>query len=313
MKKFIIKCLVFGLSIALFLNIYTKYSTKVMINTIGPSTGQQIDFSFENVVDRDYNLLILGNSRIYRGVNPDKLDYSAYNFANDEDSFNQCYYKLKYLESNNKHYKYIILGVDYFEFSFLEDERNKFYGKYLGQNYLKDYNSKQNVLEYLNDDKINGILNSKFTQTIRPVIKQLSGQKNIIAPNKLKENGQYIVQGEAKTSDKVTRYSVMLPKQKMYYDKILLYAKEKSIPIFLVMPPARENELKNYSSDTIEKYNKMFNQAHLDNKNAYFLNYTNDKNFELKDFIDISHLNKDAADRFTIELNNDIKKRLNSK
>ena len=60
----------------------------------GPSTKELVDFNFNHALENNYNLLILGNSRIYRGINPDKLSLSAYNFAFDAEYSNQywCVY-----------------------------------------------------------------------------------------------------------------------------------------------------------------------------------------------------------------------------
>ena len=63
----------------------------------GPSTEEQITQSFSNALEKDYDLLVLGNSRLYRGVNPDKFQLATFNFSHDDDTYIKIYFKLKYL------------------------------------------------------------------------------------------------------------------------------------------------------------------------------------------------------------------------
>ena len=70
--------------------------------------SEQLRVSFNNVLQNDFDLLLLGNSRVYRGVNPDKLSVSSYNFSHDNDGFNQLYFKLEYLEKRNISYKRLL-------------------------------------------------------------------------------------------------------------------------------------------------------------------------------------------------------------
>ena len=52
----------------------------------GPSTKDQIEYSFKRAINSDCNLLILGNSRVYRGLNPAIWHQKAVKFAHDKDS-----------------------------------------------------------------------------------------------------------------------------------------------------------------------------------------------------------------------------------
>ena len=62
------------------------------------NTAEQIKMSFENSIADNYNCYFLGNSRIYRNINPEMMTtVKAYNFGHDNDSYNQMYYKLLYL------------------------------------------------------------------------------------------------------------------------------------------------------------------------------------------------------------------------
>jgi hypothetical protein len=99
MKIFLKKVAIF-LSIPLLLYIITSiFLLPSLISKVeGPSTEQQILMSFENAKKGNYDLMALGNSRMYRGIDPSVFDCSSYNFSHDNDTYNQMYYKLKWLE-----------------------------------------------------------------------------------------------------------------------------------------------------------------------------------------------------------------------
>ena len=128
MKKFLQNVVLFLGIISVLIIAYCYLSTYTSTKYYGPNTAQQIKTSFENAVKEDYDCYILGNSRIYRGINPDRLEkVHAYNFAHDNDTYNQMYYKLVYLLKNNSNIDTVILGTDYFQFSFFSNTRNYIY------------------------------------------------------------------------------------------------------------------------------------------------------------------------------------------
>ena len=59
----------------------------------GISMNDQLEQSFENVLKKPYRTIILGNSRTYRGINPDLIDSSTYNFSFDNETFLEQYFK----------------------------------------------------------------------------------------------------------------------------------------------------------------------------------------------------------------------------
>jgi hypothetical protein len=261
----------------------------------GPSTKQQISQSFENAFERQYNLLILGNSRVYRGLNPEYFSLKAFNFSHDNDSYNQSYYKLKLLIEGKKEIKYLILGVDYFQFSFLSDTRNYIYADYLGEDYLNDFDSNvliQKVNYHLRNLTPRPLLNS--------ILRGIPNEKPY-----LKENGQYIRPGIANKTDNVKRDIKRLDIQVEYFNKILDLCLAKNIKCFLVMPPVRENELNSYTEEDILGFNS-FLSSNVDLTKVEYLNYSKNNEFSISDYTDITHLNGNAAIRFSKMLNDTI-------
>lgn len=264
----------------------------------GPSTKQQIDFSFKRALNTDYSVLILGNSRTYRGLNPDMFSLKTFNFSHDNDSYNQLFYKLKFLIDRRKKIDILILGVDYFQLSFLSNTRNYVYADYLGKDYCKDFddNILINKLEYhlgnANPKKVSSLLLNLLLRT----------HKN--KPT-LKENGQYIRDGAAWEGDKIQRDITRLKIQVDYFNKIVELCKSKRIKTFLLMLPTRQNELNSYSKEEILQFNSFINNTIYDT-NVVWLNFSKNKDFNIKDYTDITHFTEDAANKFSKMLNDKI-------
>lgn len=259
---------------------------------MGPSTKKQINIQFKNAISKKYDLLILGNSRTYRGVNPDILSFNTYNFSHDNDSYNQMFYKLKYILNKGKSIKYLILGVDYFQFSFKSDTRNYAYGNWLGIDYLNDY--KKSLYSYRM-----GYLKSNMNP------KKLFPLRTDRSKPFLKENGQYIKPGVARKSDSVIRNIKRLNFQVEYFERIVKACKSENIKVFLVMLPVRENELKNYNERELQNFD-VFIDRYVNDSNVFYVNYSELKGFSYNDFTDITHLNESAANRFSKQLSKDI-------
>ncbi|WP_461488949.1 hypothetical protein, partial [Pontibacter sp. HJ8] len=97
MSNYVLRSFGFNLILIFIIGLYISSYSILTQSAYGPTTKAQIEQSFENALRKDYDMLILGNSRIYRGINPEKFSTNAYNFAHDDDSYNQMYYKLKYV------------------------------------------------------------------------------------------------------------------------------------------------------------------------------------------------------------------------
>lgn len=300
MKRSFYVDILIGTFIFLLVNVLT---TKFLKETYGLTTKEQIEYSFKRIKDSKYNGIILGNSRMYRGINPDKLKFgNFYNFAHDNDSFNQMYYKLLYVENkSNKKIKYLIMGVDYFQFSFLSDTRNYIYGNKFSNEYMKDFENSKNFINKLNfyfEEKA-----TKFKISLNTLLEVMKNRK-IIKTYKLEENGWYHEQINKKgqLSDTVKREWEILEVQKKYFFYILEYCKKNNIKVFMVMAPLRKVEEKYYPKEIVGKYKKFF----ISNIGINYLDYSHYLDSNIEYFEDVTHLNEKGANKFSEELNNKI-------
>ena len=288
---------------------------------VGPGMVERIDRSFAAASAGGYDVLLVGNSRIYRGLNPDELGVRAYNFAQDDDAFNQVYYKLKYLDERGVRFQTIVLGVDYFEFSFLSDRRNVAYAKYLGDEYLRDYAAPEQttasrvmdaVLHPIDEQGFNNTMIRRFTRPASLLVERaLAAIQGSPAPPPiravLKANGQYILDAGPQRVDPIRRDATRLPIQEEYYMRILQWAATREIQVLIVMPPLRRMELDAYPPGVVTEFDSWLQGTAVEH-GAVYVNFARHPHFADHDFMDVTHLNEAAADRFSRLLGDELRR-----
>jgi len=319
---FIKKAIAFFIAICLIALLYIKLSPKVLVKVYGPTTEQIISKSFENALNTDYKCIVVGSSKLFRGLNPDKIrSIKTYNFSHDNDTYNQFYYKLKFLKDHGKvNFDYIIVGVSYFSFCFISDTRNYLYYNYFDEEYRNDYKGlleNKNPFFYFKtiDKKLSQLFTLKISNTFRPTLYALSQtlQKKKQKCSYVKGNGQYILLPVTKASnkDKASMGSTItsndiLPIQKKYFLKILDFAKTNNKKVILLFAPARKEEIAMTKAKVKTEINNLIKE-NVNNNSIFFIDFSQNKEFTMNDFTDITHLNPLAADRFSRMVEGKIK------
>ncbi|HEY0655308.1 MAG TPA: hypothetical protein VGD65_19375 [Chryseosolibacter sp.] len=305
MRIFLRRTFLFLLLLSAMLFAYVQSAKYFLRKHDGPDTKAQIEQSFKNAVARDYDVLLLGNSRFYRGINPEKFSVPTYNFSHDNDSYNQVYHKLLFLEKKNKAFKTLVLGVDYFQFSFLSDSRNYAYAPFFDESYFNDFESNVNVVSEI--ENLRG--KAKTLHIVKATTHTLL-KAHPLPINLLRENGQYIAKSNEAGFGEVIREYNKIPVLENYFKKILKYAEDRKINVILLMPPAQARELSSYPDSVIAEYDRYFQS--FENRVVHYLNYSRDSRFDSKDFFDFTHLSESSADKFSVLVNNDIARYLDS-
>ena len=265
------------------------FGPQLLERSKGPSAQTQTDHAFRNAELRDYDLVFLGNSRVYRGVNPDHMDVPSYNFACDNDTFNQMYHKLKWLREKGKAFQHLVIGIDFFQFEFISPYRNHLYGPYLGDEYLADYTPDPNA---------------DFRRWIKTRFRSLN-PKYLFIPNNgrifLRDNGQFIKPGVARATDRTERTTRLLPLQVDYFERMLADCREHGTNVVLCMLPIREAEQNCYEEGETEGFME-FIRGYV-NDDVAMVDLTFDDGYVMADYTDITHLNEAAAERLSMQLN----------
>ena len=301
MKKFIRNIIIFIACLSCLLYVYCEATLAASVKYMGENTQQQIVRSFQNAAAGDYNCYFLGNSRMYRDINPDLFTgLKAYNFAHDNDSYNQMYYKLLFLQEENKKIDYLIIGTDYFQFSFLGDSRNYIYDRLFGLEYMRDYNASI-ADEIFSDIVYFWKTKRNSAQFLIPYFKGEPAGENI---SFLKDNGQYVVYSKATDEDTVDRSGSIMGVQKQYFLKIVEFCEANDIELYVIMPPTRDEELASYTKEQMDSFDRMIEDALGERFMGHYLNCCDLPEFKhYSNYTDITHLNAGAADRFSEYLN----------
>jgi len=322
MLGFIIKLVSISIICITIPALYLNYSYLKTEKILGPNTKHQIEQSFENLQKDKYELLFIGNSRLYRGINSILFNVKACNFSYDGDTYLQTFYKLKYLNDYDIGYKCVVISADYFSFSLLADNSYGNYYDFFNENYKKVCNSnmvklptfKSSIKKETNslvcfsamdkyNDEFNAWITKNFSNTIIPFAK---GLINTDANRPmLKNNGQYILNTKASENDFIERSSDVYKPLQCYLDSIIDLCKVKNIKLVMTMLPTRENELNNFTQEYQKQIDDYF-ISKSDDKMVYFFNYKNDKSFKLNHYSDLTHFSVEGADKFSMKLNSDL-------
>lgn len=314
--KFLGRLLIYITPLTIVLGIFLVDYRKMGPILNGISMNEQLDSSFSYVLSKPYHTMVMGNSRTYRGVNPDKIDSSVYNFSFDNETFLEQYFKLKYLEYKHHLPEFLILGVDYFEFSFLSMAMQPTYSKYFGATYdsLMSSLSKAGGIEYQTAETPSDWVNAKMSaifgrgasQYIRYLGDRIAG-KPLQAPY-LKGNGQYIINPipMAHDGEFMTRPSNIEPYQQLKFEQIMDFLRNKGIRVILLMPPCRKIELNCYSNGFKQRLDDYFRKFERKDS-VWYLNMSELAGYSTDDYMDDTHLKPQAADLFSTSLNDTIK------
>lgn len=308
MKKFISKCAIFILIMAALIALYCYVSAGSVRKYIGINTSEQIITSFDRVQSNSYDCLFLGNSRIFRGVNPDKFpSVNGYNMGQDNETYNQIYYKLNYILDKGAKPKYIILGIDYHAFSYLSDSKNYVYASYFPKEFLDDYDDADSSFLYRKTRMLTNLWSNKqnaFEAFMKDMFHK-TPDENIPY---MRDNGQYVIGGEASGDETVDRDYTIMPLQWDYYLKIIDLCVENDIDLYAVMLPLWDGETKSHTDEERKEFDDKIRASLSENgfEGHYFNYYEENGLSPYSDFADVTHLKPEAAEEFSKWLNGKV-------
>ncbi len=307
-RKLIIRFLFVFLIIGILLTCYIYLGTKALEYRNGPGTTAIISRQFENVLSHRSDCYILGNSRSFRGFNPDRLEVKTFNFSGNGESYDLMYYKLKYILDHNGKFKTLILGTDFFQFAFNSIDKSWNYGDYFGDEFSKEYPSENKYISYLTFlmGPLQGLNNTlgSFNSIMMYILKKP------VHVNKLKDNGQYLQEQRLSSDNLVERDENRIESQIKYFEKILDLCKKNDIIVYLILLPAQKDELGLYKDKNIRNNFNDFIRKY-ENKDVKYLDFFDLNIFEDKDWLDVNHFTPEGADKFSLYLNSKLKENSN--
>lgn len=293
MKKLVRKITFFVLPILIVLGIIEVFYRVVPNNYIVKNRNVVKNYETAEV-------LILGNSHTFYGLNPAYFDKPTFNLSN----ISQTLYFDKLLFDKHidkfKKLKYVILNVEYFSLGVLNNSSESDWRKYYYEMYMDldvPIIEKTDINRYLLSSPRGFNANVKLIQryfTDGTIIDcndsgfGINYTKEKIKIKDIYENALVRVKGHENKNMNFTENTMIL--QKMI-DK----CNSLGIKIMVVTMPVS----KPYAKDVNQKkLAKIFNTClSLENKNAkvHYINLFNDSRFTNEDFYDADHLHTDGA------------------
>lgn len=303
MRAFLIRLVVFFTPLIGFICLY-----ELLLASITTSFTVKRDLIEQNL--DSIELVAIGTSKIFAGINPRRLDYFAVNLANNSQS---SYYDFKILEKyldRLPKLQIILVEINFFSFEYNLDEgpeswRNTYYSHTFQiepqSQKLKFY---QNLLVYMYKPKdILFHLNSRSKYNSYFVNK--GWEKNEITESKpTKESAskryhylrrEYMNKSSLKSNLKLF---------KSFLDGL----NHKKIKVVFVQMPVSPFLFNIVDANILINNRQQIEALRLKYKNLEYLDYINDKRFPNSSFIDSDHLNYRSANKFSIILKDTLLK-----
>jgi hypothetical protein len=291
-KLFIRKAIIFTLPIALFV-VVTEY----IVRKIPNDYSYKNEYLFSN--SKNIEILVLGNSHSFFGINPAYFSRSTFNAAHVSQSLNYDYFIFNKYKNKLSNLKTLILPVSYFTlFSKLEngieDWRVKNYSIYYGCQY--HYDLKYNF----------ETIGEKPLMVLKKVYKYLKGSNNI----KVSELGFCLNYSNVKQSDLMAT-GVTAAKRHTKSDldllatninllnKLITESNAQGIRVVLFTPPARKSYISNLNRYQLSVMKSNIAEIIRENSYVEYYDFMNDTRFVDDDFKDADHLNGIGAKKLT--------------
>ena len=310
MKKFIIKSILFLIPVLLF-TIFLENLIRSVPN----------DYSIKKeYLDKNsakIEVLILGSSHTYFGIDPEYLKLKSYNCAYISQSVDYDFEILRKYKTRLKHLKYIVIPIDYFSlYSRLEEGTEKWR--------IKNYNVYYNV-NSSGPFKLSNhfeLLNGKVSDNIMRVNLYYKEHKN----DNITCNGSgwgTIYKSEnslnlTETGKAAAKRHTIKIQDNIYYQEniktlksIIQLAEEINAKVIFITSPAYKTYTANLEPNQLKGTIGFMNKTAKDNRNVMYYNLLEDKSFIDKDFYDADHLNEIGAKKLSLKIDHIINYEIN--
>lgn len=274
------------------------------------------NYSFKNLnIQKKYDtteILILGNSHTFYGLNPIFFDKPAFNLANISQSlyFDKLLFE-KHIDKFKK-LKYVILNVEYTSLSQLKDTQEDIWRKFYYKSYM---NLDVPIISKFDYSKC-------FLSSTRPFNKNIKLINRYFLEGTIVDcdvNGfgiNYTKEKRLSDIDRIAPNTIKRHEDNLFdfsqniavIQSIINQCKEKNIEVVLVTMPVSKEYSKRVKKNKLGKIIKTAKLFEEKNSNVRYLNLFNDPGFTDNDFYDPDHLHTKGAEKCSLIVNAFIKK-----
>ncbi len=248
-------------------------------------------------------VLFLGNSHFYYGINPYYIKLNSFNAAHYSQTLEYDYRIFEKYKSKLIKLKYIVIGIDYTTlFSNMgastESWREKYYNIYY---HINTSWSPRNNFE---------LMTGNFEKNIKKVTSYLIKNKNNLRSSQLgwlKNAGTstplYIKESAIKRAERHRIInSLYLNENVNYLQKLIQATNGNNVCLLLLSTPVSKDYMGYLDGKKIQLNSITLNRV-IKNKKASYYNYSSDRSFCYYDFFDADHLNEKGAKKLSLKIN----------
>ena len=300
MKRFLIKTFLLLLPIGVI-----AISMEFMIRNI------ESDYIFKNNYldnhSEEIQILILGSSQAYFGINPDYFPQNTFNACHASQTLDLDYEILRKYQNKLNKLKVIIIPVAYHTLwgkleNSVESWRIKFYAIYYGI----DTKSWMNNYELLNGKlgvNINRISNYYIKKDREIYVSEFgwgTGFDTLISVN-LEESGKY--RALSHTSDIHSKEKMKVFSENLdILNSFSEFCNSNDVKLLLVTTPVFYSYRENLNEEQLNTMVDTMNDFATKHNNCIYLNWHDDSDFIAEDFHDADHLSGKGAKKLSEKL-----------
>lgn len=254
----------------------------------------------------DIEVLILGNSHAFYGLDPEFINKKAFNLSNISQTlyFDELLFNAKI--SQFKKLKYLILCIEYTSLSQKEDTNEDVWRKYYYHHFM---DMKVPTVSIFKPQTYSIALINNLKTSSRLIIRYINEgsivdcNANGFGVNYLKKTALNIHNVAPFTIEKHEDNSLDFLENSLRVQEIATSCKSSGIQLILVTMPVSNEYAQGVNQRKLQKIFDTCNNLKSKNENVEYLNLFNDKRFSNEDFYDADHLHSEGAEKCTKILN----------
>lgn len=254
----------------------------------------------------DSEVLVLGNSHAFYGINPDYFTKKTYNLSNVSQSLYFDELLINKNCDNFKQLKYVILTIDYFSLSQADDTSEDRWRKYYYQYYMNlevpsisKFDPKSYSLALTRNFEMNAELLRKYFKDKTLIESDKMGWAHYEGVNPEYNNPSTAVDIVKKNEDGSLDFTANEERLK----RIIKICNQNNIKLILVTMPVTTYYAANVNKKKIDKIFMSCAKLEEIYKNVIYLNLFQSPKFNNTDFYDTDHLNAGGAEKCSKILN----------
>jgi len=256
---------------------------------------------------KDIQVLILGSSHSFAGIDPTYLSFNSFNAAESSQTLEFDYQIFKKYDDKWNNLKYIILPVDYFSFTSnlsasIESWRIRYYELYykinITGNILNTFQVSSNLrvnLQKLRDFNFKNKSNITCSALGRD-LSYNSGRKRDLYSTAIAAAHQHRAINNQYLKENI-----------IALQSIIKLAAKHNVKVILYMSPAYKTYVQQLNRQQLDNVINVTKNIASANRNAMYVNLLNDSTFKKVDFFDADHLNEIGAKKLTKKIDSLVK------